>query len=301
MSWSCDGVSSYLERMLVAINSFLSLFLFRITRKKQLAVVAILSIVLCETPARGQAASEIPNIPQQPTTSGTLGRVDQAALTEITAHLTAVGAVAWTGMQGTGQIVYGAKDPTSYNATFSTMGTDQYRLDAQTNKGEMSIRIRGDVGKIQGGGGPATAIPVETALVGIFPFALVRGAHFPGPTTSLIDHGLITEGGAELHRITVEFGSVGRDPVTKSRRTVAIDLYFDPTSHLLAKSASSSFVAEGHSAKFLRVVAYSDYRQVGTSMVPFRYTESMDGDQYWVLQLSDVQLSPALPATYFQF
>ena len=69
----------------------------------------------------------------------------------------------------------------------------------------------------------------------------------------------------------------------------------------LAKSASSSFIAVGHSAKFLRVVTYSDYRKVGTAMVPFRYDESMDGQQYWVVQLSDVQLNPVLDATYFQF
>ncbi|MCU1252892.1 MAG: hypothetical protein JWQ49_5921 [Edaphobacter sp.] len=69
----------------------------------------------------------------------------------------------------------------------------------------------------------------------------------------------------------------------------------------LPKSASSGFIAVGHSAKCLRVVTYSDYRKVGTSMVPFRYDESMDGQQYWVLQLSDVRLNPVFDATYFQF
>ncbi len=204
-------------------------------------------------------------------------------------------------MQGTGQIVYGTKDPTTYDATLSMIGSDRFRLDAQTNKGEMSIRISGRVGKIQGSGASSSTIPPETAAIGIFPFGLVRMAHFPGRETSLIDHGLIAEDGVELHRITVQIASIGRDPATKSRRTIPMDLYFDPTSHLLAKSASSGFIAEGHSARFLRVVTYSDYRKVGTSMVPFRYSESMDGQQYWVLQLSDVQLNPSFDATYFQF
>jgi hypothetical protein len=236
-----------------------------------------------------------------PKATGALGRQDAAALREITEHLATIGSAPWLGMQGTGQIVYGAKDPTAYSATLSILGNDRFRLDAQTNKGEMSLRIQGPVGKIQGGDGPAETIPPETAAAGIFPFGLVRTLHFPGPETSLIDHGLTTVGSVQLHRITVETPSIGRDPVTKSRRTIAIDLYFDPASHLLAKSASSSFIAVGHSAKFLRVVTYSDYRKVGTAMVPFRYTESMDGQQYWVLQLSDAQLNPALDAAYFRF
>jgi hypothetical protein len=236
-----------------------------------------------------------------PKAAGALGRQDAAALKEITEHLATVGSALWLGMQGTGKIVYGAKDPTTFSATLSMMGGDQFRLDAQTHKGEMSLRIHGPVGKIQGTGGPAETIPPETAAAGIFPFGLVRTLHFPGRETSLIDHGLTTVAGVQLHRITVETPSVGRDPVTKSRRTIAIDLYFDPASHLLAKSVSSSSIADGRNAKFLRVVTYSDYRKVGAAMVPFRYSESMDGQQYWVLQLSDAQLNPALDATYFQF
>jgi hypothetical protein len=236
-----------------------------------------------------------------PNATGELGHQDAAALKEITEHLAVVGSAPWLGMQGTGQIVYGAKDPTAYSATLSILQDDRFRLDAQTNKGEMSLRIHGQAGKIQGTGGPAETIPPDTAAAGIFPFGLVRKVHFPGRDTSLVDHGLTTVGGVQLHRITVETPSIGRDPVTKSRRMIAIDLYFDPASHLLAKSASSSFIAVGHSAKFLRVVTYSDYRKVGTAMVPFRYDESMDGQQYWALQLSDVQLNPVFDATYFQF
>jgi len=236
-----------------------------------------------------------------PAATGAPGQQDTAAAKEITEHLTIVGSVPWLGMQGTGQIVYGSKDTTAYSATLSMMGSDQFRLDAQTNSGEMSLRIHGQLGKVQGGGGPARTIPSETAAVGIFPFGLVRTTHFPGPGTSLIDHGLTAVGGVQLHRITVETPSIGRDPVTKARRMIAIDLYFDPASHLLVKSASSSLVALGHSSRFLRVVTYSDYRKVGAAMVPFRYTESMDGQQYWVLQLSDAQLNPALDTAYFQF
>lgn len=146
-----------------------------------------------------------------PVSTGVLGQHDDAALKEIAAHLAVVGATPWLGMQGTGQIVYGSKDPTAYSATLSMIGSDQLRLksrlDAQTNKGEMSIRIHGQVGKIQGTGGPTQTIPPDTAIAGIFPFGLVRTLHSPG--TSLIDHGLTTVGGVQLHRISVETPSTG--------------------------------------------------------------------------------------------
>jgi hypothetical protein len=236
-----------------------------------------------------------------PNATGTLGRQDAAALKEITEHLAIVGSAQWLGMRGTGQIVYGSKDPTAYSATLSMMGSYQVRLDAETNKGEMSIRIHGGLGKIKSGDGTMSSMPFDTAMSGLFPFALPRLKNFPGPTGSLLDHGLTTIGGTELHRITFEVATIGRNPVTKSRQTVATDLYFDPTSHLLVKSSTASAIADGRNVKFLFVVTYDDYRKVGTSMVPFRYTETMDGEQYWTLQLSEVQLNPQLPSTYFEF
>lgn len=236
-----------------------------------------------------------------PVAIGALGQQDATALQEVVEHLAVVGLAPWAGMQGTGQIVYGSKDLSAYPATLSMFSGNRFRLDAQSDKGEMSLRIHGPVGKIQGSSGVVETIPPDAAAVGIFPFALVRTAHFPGREASLIDHGLINEDGVQLHRMTVEIPSIGRDPVTKSRRTIAIDLYFDPASHLLIKSASSSFIADGHSAKFLRVVTYSDYRKIGTSMIPFHYDESMNGQKYWALQLSDVKLNPAFDPTYFQF
>jgi hypothetical protein len=54
-------------------------------------------------------ASEIP----RPVTSGIASHVDSSALTEINQHLMAVGNAPWTGMQATGQIVYGSDQTSS--------------------------------------------------------------------------------------------------------------------------------------------------------------------------------------------
>lgn len=236
----------------------------------------------------------------RPVITGVLGRVDADALKEVTVHLAATGAAPWKGMQGTGVIVY-AQEKTSYPATLSMLGTDRFRLDAQTSKGETSIRINGLVGKIGGPGGTPFTMPPDTAAAGIFPFQMVRAAHFPGKRTTLVDHEPVTANGTQLHRISVERPTIGSNPATKSAQTIAIDFYFDPLTNLLVKSASFQAAADGHSASFLRVVTYSDYRRVGTSMIPFHYSESMDGELYWTLRLTDVQLNPTFDTTYFQF
>jgi hypothetical protein len=235
-----------------------------------------------------------------PDVKGPPGKKDILAVNEILAHLGAVGN-AWTGMQGKGKITYGPTDATAYDATLSNLGGDKFRLDAQTKHGAMSIRIHGGVGKIKSGDGIFSSMPFDTAMAGIFPFERARLTNFPGPSGSLIDCGVTTIGGTELHRITLEVATLGRNPVTKSREAIATDLYFDPTSHLLVKSSTASAIADGRNVKFLFVVTYSDYRKVGNSMVPFRYTETMNGEPYWTLQLSDVQMNSEVPSTFFEF
>ena len=211
-----------------------------------------------------------------------------------------MGATPWKGMEGTGEIVY-AQDKTYYPATLSMIGADRFRLDAQTDKGMASTRINGLVGKTQDATGKETAMSHNAAAAGLFPFQLVRTAHFPGKQTSLIDHGMTSVDGKQLHRMTVENQTIGRNPVTKSPQTIAMDLYFDPSTHLLIKSVSNELLTSGHSASFLRVVTYSDYRLVEGALIPFHYAESMDGELYWTLQLTAVQLNPTFDAKYFQF
>ena len=236
-----------------------------------------------------------------PVALGVLGHQDVVALAELADHLTVVGTSSWIGMQGTGTIVYGPQGSTAYAATLTNAGMHSFRLDAQTKKEPMSIRIHRQVGKIQDSDGRFSAIPTDTALTGLFPFELVRRSQFPEASTSILDHGLVTIGGTPLHRITLEIASMGQNPVTKLPNTIAVDLYFDPVSHLLMKSVTSSLIPDGRSAHFLFVVTYGDYRQVGSSMIPFLYTETMQGEPYWTLQLSDVQLNPTLEPQYFQF
>ena len=267
-----------------------------------LAVAAILSLT---TPGFGQGTAQSPIGPfgdgiVVPTATGVLDHKDAEALAEWSSHRGAVGSDPWKGMQGTGKITYGSQDSTAYDASLTNLAGDSFRLDAKTNKGEMSIRIHGRLGKTKGGDA-VTPLPSDTAAAGLFPFERARLNRYTGAGTSLVDHGLTLISGTQLHRITLETPTLSRNPVTKSQETTATDFYFDPTSHLLVKTADSVQIVVGQRAKFLTVIMYGDYRKVGNSMIPFRYTETMDGQLYWTLQLSEVTLNPVLDATYFEF
>jgi len=266
------------------------------------AVGASLSMT---TPVVGQGTAQSPSGPFGdgiviPAATGVLDRKDAEALAEWSSHFGAVGSDLWKGMQGTGKITYGSQEPNAYDASLTNLGGDNFRLDAKTSKGEMSIRIHGRLGRTKSGDA-LTPLPSETAAAGLFPFERARLNRYTGAGTSLVDHGLTLISGTELHRITLETPTFGRNPVTKSQETTATDFYFDPKSHLLIKTANLALITVGQRAKFLTVITYDDYRRVGNSMIPFRYTETMDGQLCWTLQMSDVKLNPVLDATYFEF
>lgn len=235
----------------------------------------------------------------EPTTK--LGQQDAAATTEVAAYTSALsGGRHWMGMQGIGTVTY-ANGPTEFNATLSNRGNLSFRLDIQTPAGLESTRVQGRMGAVQLGTKPSTPIDPDTAILGIFPFEIVARAVPSAQNASLIDGGTVSSNGQSLHRITLELPAMSLSVTTKLPGTLPIDLYFDPTTHLLVKSVCNVLMPGGRRTPFLSVVTYSDYRTVGTSVVPFHYSESINGQPYRALQLTSVQLNPSLSADYFRF
>lgn len=253
-----------------------------------------------QSPAQG-TLSPLDHSVYTPVASAPLGQADQAATAELKASIAAcIGTQAWGGFQGTGTITY-AGDANRYTITLSNLGSNKFRLDTTTPTGVESIRISGPVGRIQTEAGTITAIDPDTATMGIFPFEIVTKAALPSKTNSLIDHGSALTGGQSFHRITLELPSSLRDPVVKTWKALPIDLYFDPTTHLLAKSVNHILIPGGRLVPFLSIITYSDYRLVGTSVIPFHYVETIDGQPYRTVQLSSVQTNPSLPQDFFHF
>jgi hypothetical protein len=204
-------------------------------------------------------------------------------------------------MQGTGTITYGSQDPTGYSASLSNLGADRFRLDVQTKKGLESVRIDGRGGKVQSTDGKISLIPSDVASLAIFPFELPRVRNLHGGLATLHDRGLVLIGGVQLHRITYESQTLDLPLKGRTQPTSSIYMYFDPATHLLIKTASLVHLPQSRPVGFLSVVTYGDYRKVDGVLIPFRYSETVEGELCRTLQLSDVQLNPGLDSTYFDF
>lgn len=226
-----------------------------------------------------------------PVAGNELGRYDAAALAEVLAHLQVVGTTAWAGMQGTGTITYGS-DQNSYSATLTIVGSRKSRLDVQASTGTISSRINNRLGNIQQLDGKMFPLAPEIAASGIVQFELPRLAELQ-TRSSVIDHGVTVIDDMNLHRVTIE------QPLTP-KKNIATDLYFDPRTHLLIKTANS-IRPDGSQRDLLRVITYGDYRSIDGVMIPFLYTQSLDGQKQWTTRLSEVKLNPTLQSNYFEF
>jgi len=103
-----------------------------------------------------------------------------------------------------------------------------------------------------------------------------------------------------LHRTAIESQASCRNMTPRQRAVLVTDFYFDPTSGLLVTSAGFIRIDSAGNNNSLRVIPYGDYRKVGDSTILYRYTQTLDGQKQWPLQLSDVQLNPALQASFFE-
>lgn len=232
-----------------------------------------------------------------PVATNKLGQFDSAALSEILEHLKIVGVAPWSGMQGTGTITYGA-DQTPYNASLSVVEDTKFRLDGQTPTGSMSVRIHGRSGKIQAPDGKIYILSPESAALGALQFELPRMEDLK-TRSSALDHGLVTIDGASLHRVTIERPLIER-PLISARKNLAVDFYFDPSTHLLVKTVTA-IQLDGARNNLLQIITYGDYRQVNGVMIPFHISRVLDGQKQWTIQLSEATLNPSLQSTYFDF
>lgn len=236
-----------------------------------------------------------------PTTVGNGDQNDSAAMAEISASAAAMHASSWRTMQATGNVTNAVGGAGSFPAVFSSASGFRSRLDIQTQAGRESTRISWRTGKYQSPDQRIQRLEPDTALAGIFPFQEIFAAQDKLFHLTITDDGFCRVSGVDLHRITVGVPAAGTDPNTKNPHTFPIDFYFDPTSHLLVKTVTYATLRGNSRVRFMRVITYGDYRQVSSVMLPFRYTETIDGEVSRIFQVSSVQVDPVLSSTYFEF
>jgi hypothetical protein len=231
-----------------------------------------------------------------------LGRQDPVALQEIQAYRKSVNVAVWTDMKGTGEFTPSAPNSNVESATLWLLGHNGYRLDIEKNQGRRSIRTQDFYGAVQHAGGQIEPIDVRDAIKPPIAFSLVDGAGFPGANVTLIDQGDVTVDGASLHRISVAIPWPGNPIDAKGNpRTSVTDLYFDPKTHLLMKSANSILGSNPTPERYLRVMTYGDYRAVRGMLVPYNYEETLNGQALWTLQLQQMHLDNGISDSDFHF
>jgi hypothetical protein len=113
----------------------------------------------------------------------------------------------------------------------------------------------------------------------------------------------VSVSGNSLHRITFEAPVLSSQAsVTTTRENVSlVDLYFDPGTHLLLKSVASVRLDSKDRAYYLQAITYGDYRQVAGVMIPHSFTQTLNGQRQWTLQLTNPRVSPVVDSSYFHF
>lgn len=264
------------------------------TRKSLFAFILLsfLAIAPAFTPAQEQSFPF-------PSTTGTLGKKDAGALTEIKAHLMAASAAGWQDLQATGTLTY--PDGDTYSATLYLMGAKHARLDIEMAAGTRSVRISGFAGQYQDEEGNQGSLPPATSSAGIVAFPRIWADGATSARISLYDQNTYASDGQSFHRITMEYPleSTGGDRL--GSRTAATDLYFDPNSHLLAYSVDAVTFNGGTGHIFSRVTSYADYQQFNGIKVPATIKQYLNGQLQWTLRFSQVTVNTAPPAITFSF
>jgi hypothetical protein len=226
---------------------------------------------------------------------------DGTALQIITAFVATVSGGIWTGMQAQGVLTSPGTTAAQYPATLTMNEGDSFRLDVSATEGQRSIRIRGKIGTVLESNGVKHSLPLATATGGIFAFPRLLMSTFPSAQTSVFDRGTVVVDGKSLQLITVqEPASLAETPLATDQPSV-VDLYFDPSTHLLVKSMAAVQLDTSDRQRYLQAVTYGDYRPVDGIQLPFSYSQTLNGQRQWSLQLTNVQLNSGIDISLFTF
>lgn len=232
----------------------------------------------------------------QPPVTGTLGNKDVGALTEIAAYLQACSPTSWHDIRGTGTLTFPSGD-ISPAQLFLTSAMES-RLDIQMSSGTRSLRVNSSSGRFLDEKGNQGSLLPETLSKGIVAFPRIWAEAINSSRITFHDQGVFTGTGQSLHRITMEYPFAHASGFDA---TVATDLYFDPTTHFLVISVDDLRFQESPNRLFLRVTYYSNYQQLGGIPFPATIQQTLDGQQQWTLQISQLSINTNPPESTFSF
>lgn len=245
----------------------------------------------------GPHDSDVP-IPEPPVS---LIRQDPTALVELALHVKGLGSVPWVGFKGVGIISPVAVGSNPEPIVLYLYGKDSFRLDATTPNGILSIRMHDSIGQILPPDSRPVYLAAATAAVGSIQLQFPRLQGFPGTSSSFIDKGQVTVDGQILHRIAAAVPIREGVKSTHPNLPVPIDFYFDALTHLLIKSATVVQLPSSGRESVLEITTYSNYQSVNGSLLPFTYEKTINGQLVWTITLTQAELLPQPPRSFFDF
>jgi hypothetical protein len=256
-----------------------------------------------QTPAKRMIFGQYDQTLAFPKMTGVAGQKDSAALSAVRLYLAASSRGEWPGFDATGTMAVGTGEQRSeIPAALTIEPAGLYRLDLTTPYGIRSERVDGAAGAMRSEDGNTVQLPALAVASGMIPLPSTLADASTDNRDSLIDGGIVEVEGARLHKVTFI-----RPLFSESRSAqppappLITDFFFDPTSHLLIKSVDAIVLNPNSSARHLRVITYDDYRPVSGAIIPFRYTETVDGRSAWSLQFTNVTAGSNHGAEYFHF
>lgn len=240
----------------------------------------------------GESDSEIP-LPVHPDRKGQ----DASAIQQLAGFMKVTNLSGWKGLIATGTITI-AGDPTPYPAHFSIAGGNSYRLDVEKPDGIDSTIVNGRQGVFAAPQRQSRAMSSDTAFGGLLALPRVLASGYPFATTSVLDEGLVNNGGVSLHRITLDDAAALSDSCSPWK---TVDLYFDPATNLLVSSAINGRLGSDDRACYFLLTTYGDYQAVAGASFPFSISQSMNGQPQWELKLTSVTFSAPSDTSIFNF
>ena len=260
--------------------------------KRHLATILLLSaapLALAQTPRNftrvyGAGDRDLPT-PAHAAKAAT----DGTALQTLLGFVKATGVRGWQGMTAEGTITLAGKGA-AYPARISVLGGDSFRMDVDRDEGKQSTVLHGAGPSVfLSATGKLGSISPDVGTLGLFAYPRLLSSTYPTAKSILTNQGSATVGSKPLVRVTVE------DPDASGKGWVTEDLYFDPATGLLAKSAALVHLSTADAALYMVETDYSDYRSVNGVTLPYAVSTSLNGQPSWTLMLTkiDTQTPPA--------
>jgi hypothetical protein len=238
-----------------------------------------------------------------PSTSPVPGTANQAAEGVLESYFHAVGATQWQGVKATGTITYSGNEAPPQGTATLTIARDGFtRLDVTNSLGSTSFRVRGIRGGFQDVKGTLHTLPFRNARAGLFAYPFLLSPRLPQQQGISLTAGTVQLNGRSFTRLSLARPVIERQTSPRAHGDViATDVYFSPDTNLPYKSVDLVGALDPSPQRSIRVITYEDYRQVDGVELPFRYTETINGQRSWVLQLTAAEPYAQTDPAYFTF